>query len=111
MLESYPTPVLLQLRPWRPQDRPPLARRADDSEWQADQAVDLSGKRLDLLKQVVPGLSRVALLTDTKTDSVRERTIKAYQAAAATLGITLWPVLSSALCPTKRVSRARIRRL
>ena len=41
---------------------------------------------------MVPGLSRVALLTDTKTDSVRERTIKAYQAAAETLGITLWPV-------------------
>jgi hypothetical protein len=30
MLESYPTPVLHQLRPWRPHDRPPLARRAAD---------------------------------------------------------------------------------
>jgi hypothetical protein len=28
MLESYPTPVLHHLRPRRPYDRPPLARRA-----------------------------------------------------------------------------------
>jgi ABC-type uncharacterized transport system substrate-binding protein len=55
-------------------------------------AVDLSGKRLDLLKQAVPSLSRVALLTDLKTDPARERTIKAYKAAAQTLGITLWAV-------------------
>jgi putative ABC transport system substrate-binding protein len=55
-------------------------------------AVDLSGKRLELLKQAVPNLSRVALLTDPKTDPVRERTIKAHQAAARALGITLWSV-------------------
>jgi len=55
-------------------------------------AVDLSGKRLELLKQAVPNLSRVALLTDPKTDPVRERTIKANQAAAQALGITLWSV-------------------
>jgi putative tryptophan/tyrosine transport system substrate-binding protein len=53
-------------------------------------AVDLSGKRLELLKQVVPSLSRVALLTDPKTDPSRERTIKNHQAAAEALGITLW---------------------
>jgi putative tryptophan/tyrosine transport system substrate-binding protein len=69
-----------------------LARPGGNATGPSLMAVDLSGKRLDLLKQVVPGLSRVALLTDTKTDSVRERTIKAYQTAAATLGITLWPV-------------------
>jgi putative tryptophan/tyrosine transport system substrate-binding protein len=55
-------------------------------------AVDLSGKRLELLKQAVPNLSRVALLTDPKTDPLRERTIKANQAAAQALGITLWSV-------------------
>jgi ABC-type uncharacterized transport system substrate-binding protein len=55
-------------------------------------AVDLRGKRLDLLKQAVPRLSRVALLTDAKTDPYRERTIKTYQAAAEALGLTLWPV-------------------
>jgi putative tryptophan/tyrosine transport system substrate-binding protein len=69
-----------------------LARPGGNATGPSLMAVDMSGKRLDLLKQVVPGLSRVALLTDTKTDSVRERTIKAYQAAAAALGITLWPV-------------------
>jgi putative tryptophan/tyrosine transport system substrate-binding protein len=69
-----------------------LARPGGNATGPSLMAVDLSGKRLDLLKQVVPGLSRVALLTDTKTDSVRDRTIKAYQAAAASLGITLWPV-------------------
>src|SRR6516164_8647230 len=52
-------------------------------------AVDLSGKRLELLKQAVPTLSRVALL---KTDPFREHTIKANQAAASALGITLWPI-------------------
>jgi len=30
MLQSYQTPVLHQLRPWWPNDRPPLARRAAD---------------------------------------------------------------------------------
>jgi putative tryptophan/tyrosine transport system substrate-binding protein len=55
-------------------------------------AVDLSGKRLELLKQAVPNLSRVALLTDPKTDPLKERTIKANQAAAQALGITLWSV-------------------
>ena len=69
-----------------------LARPGSNATGPSLMAVDLSGKRLDLLKQVVPGLSRVALLTDLKTDSVRERTIKAYQAAARALGITLWPV-------------------
>jgi putative tryptophan/tyrosine transport system substrate-binding protein len=69
-----------------------LARPGGNATGPSLMAVDLSGKRLDLLKQVVPGLSRVALLTDLKTDSVRERTIKAYQAAAEALGITLWPV-------------------
>jgi putative tryptophan/tyrosine transport system substrate-binding protein len=49
-------------------------------------------ENVELLKQSVPNLSRVALLTDPKTDPVRERTIKAYQAAAEALGITLWPV-------------------
>jgi putative ABC transport system substrate-binding protein len=55
-------------------------------------AVDLSGKRLELLRQAAPNLSRVALLTDPKTDPVRERTIKAHQAAAQALGITLWSI-------------------
>jgi putative tryptophan/tyrosine transport system substrate-binding protein len=56
-------------------------------------AVDLRGKRLDLLKQAVPSLSRVALLTDTKSaPPASGDQIKLYQAAAETLGLTLWPV-------------------
>jgi putative ABC transport system substrate-binding protein len=55
-------------------------------------AVDLSGKRLELLREAVSNLSRVALLVDPKTDPSRERTIKANQAAAQTLGISLRPI-------------------
>jgi putative tryptophan/tyrosine transport system substrate-binding protein len=51
-------------------------------------ATDLSGKRLELLKQAVPTLSRVGLLIDP-TDSSKQRTMKANQAAAETLGIAL----------------------
>ena len=69
-----------------------LARPGGNATGPSLMAVDLSGKRLELLKQVVPGLSRVALLTDLKTDATRERTVKANQAAAEALGITLWPV-------------------
>ena len=50
---------------------------------------DLSGKRLELLKEAVPNLSRVALLID-QTDPYKERTTNAYRAAAAKFGITLW---------------------
>jgi putative ABC transport system substrate-binding protein len=67
-----------------------LARPGGNATGPSLMAVDLSGKRLELLKQVVPGLSRVALLTDPKTDPFRERTIKNHQAAAEALGVMLW---------------------
>jgi putative tryptophan/tyrosine transport system substrate-binding protein len=69
-----------------------LARPGGNATGLSLMGVDLSGKRLELLKEAVPNLSRAALLTDPKTDPVRERTIKANQAAAQALGITLWPV-------------------
>jgi putative tryptophan/tyrosine transport system substrate-binding protein len=53
-------------------------------------AIDLSGKRLGLLKEAVPNLSRVALLTDPR-DPFNQSTIKANQVAAEALGISLWP--------------------
>jgi putative tryptophan/tyrosine transport system substrate-binding protein len=53
-------------------------------------AIDLSGKRLSLLKEAVPNLSRIALLTDA-TDPFRARTIKAHLASAEVLGLSLWP--------------------
>jgi putative ABC transport system substrate-binding protein len=57
-------------------------------------AIDLSGKRLELLKEAVPGLSRVVVLTDV-TDPFRDRIVKAYQTSGERLGISLWPVLIS----------------
>jgi len=54
-------------------------------------AIDLSGKRLGLLKEAVPHLSRVAFLVDP-TDPFRQRTFKANQVAAETLGLSIWPV-------------------
>jgi putative tryptophan/tyrosine transport system substrate-binding protein len=50
--------------------------------------LDLSGKRLELLKEAVPNLSRVALLVD-RTDPFRDRYIKANQSAAKALGLSL----------------------
>jgi putative ABC transport system substrate-binding protein len=51
-------------------------------------AVDLSGKRLALLKEAVPDLSRVALLVDMG-DPTTTRAIPAYVNAAKTLGLSL----------------------
>src|SRR6516162_5975337 len=51
--------------------------------------VDLSGKRLELLKEVVPNLSHVALLVDPNNPSTGGST-KAHQAAAQALGLSLW---------------------
>jgi ABC-type uncharacterized transport system substrate-binding protein len=52
---------------------------------------DLSGKRLELLKEAVPNLSHVALLVDPTVRS-KGNTVKAHQAAAQALGLSLWPV-------------------
>jgi putative ABC transport system substrate-binding protein len=49
---------------------------------------------LALLKQAVPHLSRVAHLVDT-TDQFAQRAVKANQAAAEALGISLWPAAVS----------------
>jgi putative ABC transport system substrate-binding protein len=54
--------------------------------------IDLSGKRLELFREAVPNLSRVAVLTDV-TDPFRDRLVKAYQASGERLGLSLWPVL------------------
>jgi putative ABC transport system substrate-binding protein len=58
-------------------------------------AIDLSGKRLELLKEAVPNLSRVALLVDPTT-TPKQRIIQAHQSAAEATGISLWPVEISA---------------
>jgi putative ABC transport system substrate-binding protein len=51
-------------------------------------ATDLSGKHLELFREAVPSLSRVALLIDP-TNTMKERTIQVHQAAAQALGISL----------------------
>lgn len=67
-----------------------LARPGGNATGLSLMAVDLSGKRLALLKEAVPHLSRVALLVD-ETDQFAQRAVKANQAAAEALGISLWP--------------------
>jgi len=72
-----------------------LARPGGNITGTSLMAIDLSGKRLELLKEAVPNLSRVALLVDFSTP-FKERMIKSHQAAAEALGISLWPVEISA---------------
>ena len=72
-----------------------LARPGGNATGLSLMSVDLSGKRLELLKEAVPNLSRVALLLDP-TSTVKERTIRANQTAAEALGISLWPAEVSA---------------
>lgn len=67
-----------------------LARPGGNVTGLSIMAVDLSGKRLGLLKEAVPNLSRVALLTDP-SDPVVPRVIGAYANAAKTLGLSLQP--------------------
>lgn len=67
-----------------------LARPGGNATGLSLMAIDLSGKRLALLKEAVPNLSRVAILVDP-TDPFRERQIKAYQTAGEALGISSWP--------------------
>ena len=52
---------------------------------------DLSGKRLEILKEAVPHLSQVALLLDP-TVLAKEKLISAHQAAAKALGLSLRPI-------------------
>jgi putative ABC transport system substrate-binding protein len=67
-----------------------LARPGGNATGLSLMAIDLSGKRLGLLKEAVPNLSRVALLVDP-TDPFKQRTFMANQAAAKALGISIWP--------------------
>jgi putative tryptophan/tyrosine transport system substrate-binding protein len=67
-----------------------LARPGGNATGLSLMAIDLSGKRLELLKEAVPNLSRVALLVDP-TATFKERMIKSHQAAAEALGISMWP--------------------
>jgi putative ABC transport system substrate-binding protein len=80
-----------------------LARPEGNITGLSSLAVDLSGKRLELLKEAFPKLNRVALVWNSE-DRGMTLISKQIQAAAATLGLTIQPVgvrdpndLSSAL--------------
>ena len=59
-----------------------------------DVGPELEGKRLELLREAIPGLSRVTLLVDPKAE--RASSMNALQAAAQALGVTLQRVEAGA---------------
>jgi putative ABC transport system substrate-binding protein len=69
-----------------------LARPGGNATGPSLMTIDLSGKRLELFKEAMPNLSRVAVLTDI-TDPFRDRLIKAYQVSGERLGLSMWPVV------------------
>jgi putative tryptophan/tyrosine transport system substrate-binding protein len=64
-----------------------LARPGDNLTGPSQMSADLSGKRLELLKEVVPRLSHVAILRDYSPQS--EVALKETQSAAEALGVQL----------------------
>ncbi len=58
----------------------------------SNMALDLSAKRIELLKDMVEGLSRVALLVNAGDPAGARRYVKESQVAAGPLGITIEPV-------------------
>jgi len=68
-----------------------LARPGGNITGLSDSHSDLVPKRLELLKEVVPSASRVAVLWDPGTPHTA-RQLKALKAVAPTLGVTLLPV-------------------
>jgi putative ABC transport system substrate-binding protein len=54
-------------------------------------AVDLSGKRMELLKEAIPTLSRVAVLWNTR-DEAMTRSFNQIEVAARALGMTVQPL-------------------
>ena len=67
-----------------------LARPGGQLTGLADQHGDLVGKRLELLKEVIPSISRIAVL-HTATD-MNLRALRDTKAAASVLGLTVVPV-------------------
>jgi len=68
-----------------------LARPGGNATGLSLMTTDLSGKRLEILKEAVPSLSQVALLLDP-TVLAKEKVIKAHQVAAEALGLSLRPI-------------------
>jgi putative tryptophan/tyrosine transport system substrate-binding protein len=53
---------------------------------------DLTAKRLEILRETIPGLSRVAVLTNPSDEAGAQRTLVETKAAAARLNIAVWPI-------------------
>ena len=70
-----------------------LARPGGNITGITTMAVELTGKRLELLKEMVPTASRIAVLVNPDA-SVAAMQIQNAQAAARTLGVQLHPVLA-----------------
>jgi putative tryptophan/tyrosine transport system substrate-binding protein len=68
-----------------------LARPGGNVTGQADATVDVSTKRLELLKEVAPKLARVAILWNP-ANPTNPLQVKDTQAAASGLGMTVYPV-------------------
>ena len=72
-----------------------LARPGGNITGLASITVALSGKRFELLAEVVPGLKRVAVLTSSRKIAAREgRTYKELEAVAQALGVKLQLLLA-----------------
>jgi putative ABC transport system substrate-binding protein len=69
-----------------------LARPGGNSTGLSNMALDLSAKRIELLKEMVGGLSRVALLVNAGDPDGARRYVEESQAAAHPLGIEIEPV-------------------
>ena len=55
-------------------------------------AVELVPKRMQVLKEAIPGLSRIALLVNASAPEAARRYIEIAQTAARPLGVLLQPV-------------------
>ncbi|MGH8057450.1 MAG: ABC transporter substrate-binding protein [Candidatus Entotheonellia bacterium] len=68
-----------------------LARPGGNSTGLTGLATELSGKRLELLREAVPSLSRVAVVWNS-LDGAMTLTFRGIQAAARPLGVTVQPL-------------------
>jgi putative tryptophan/tyrosine transport system substrate-binding protein len=89
-----------------------LARPGGNVTGLSSQSPDAAGKRLEVLREVVPGLRRLAILTDVANPFTR-REVGEVQHAAGTLAIELDPIeirraddIASALDPSQLRAQA-----
>jgi putative ABC transport system substrate-binding protein len=73
---------------------PSLARPGGNITGSASMTPEIDGKRLELLKEMVPGVSRVAVMWNPTNPNNADR-IAQIQAAAKTLRLTLEPIVGA----------------